>query len=117
MGVELNKKILNASKLSLILDRLASQLFESHSSFSNTVLIGIQPRGKILSKKIKNLLETNFGIKGIKLGFLDITFFRDDFGRRDVPIQAQELDMNFSIEGKKIYDCEVIELGNRVKSS
>ena len=25
--------------------------------------------------------------------------------------------IRFSIEGKKIYDCEVIELGNRVKSS
>ena len=73
MSADLNKKILDASKLSLILDRLASQLFENHSDFSNTVIIGIQPRGKILSEKIKSLLETNFGIKNINLGFLDIT--------------------------------------------
>lgn len=102
MSVELNKKILNASKLSLILDRLASQLFESHSSFSNTVLIGIQPRGKILSKKIKNLLETNFGVKGIKLGFLDITFFRDDFGRDKKVLNANKTTIDFIIENKTV---------------
>ena len=75
MSVDLNKKILDASKLSLILNRLASQLFENHNDFSDTVLIGIQPRGKILSKKIKYLLESSHEIKDIKLGFLDITFF------------------------------------------
>ena len=36
MSVDLNKKILDASKLSLILNRLASQLFENHNDFSNT---------------------------------------------------------------------------------
>ena len=30
MSVDLNRKILDASKLTLILDRLASQLFENH---------------------------------------------------------------------------------------
>ena len=69
MSVDLNRKILDASKLTLILDRLASQLFENHNDFSNTVIIGIQPRGKILSKKIKSLLEINFGIKTSNLVF------------------------------------------------
>ena len=90
MSVDLNRKILDASKLTLILDRLASQLFENHNDFSNTVIIGIQPRGKILSKKIKSLLEINFGIKNIKLGFLDITFFRDDFGREKKVLNANK---------------------------
>ena len=79
MSVDLNKKILDASKLSLILNRLASQLFENHNDFSEAVLIGIQPRGKILSKKIKELIIKNYGKDDIKLGFLDVTFFRDDF--------------------------------------
>ena len=52
MSVNSNKKILDASKLSLILSRLASQIFENHLDFSDVVLIGIQPRGKILSQKI-----------------------------------------------------------------
>ena len=102
MSVDLNKKILDASKLSLILNRLASQLFENHNDFSNTVLIGIQPRGKILSKKIKYLLESSHEIKDIKLGFLDITFFRDDFGRENKVLNANKTSIDFSIENKTV---------------
>ena len=51
MSVNSNKKILDASKLSLILSRLASQIFENHLDFSDVVLIGIQPRGKFYHKK------------------------------------------------------------------
>ena len=102
MSVDLNRKILDASKLTLILDRLASQLFENHNDFSNTVIIGIQPRGKILSKKIKSLLEINFGIKNIKLGFLDITFFRDDFGREKKVLNANKTSIDFIIENKTV---------------
>ena len=50
------KIILNTSKLSLILRRLASQLYENHNYFENAVLIGIQPRGKILAEKLKEIL-------------------------------------------------------------
>lgn len=74
MSVNSNKKILDASKLSLILSRLASQIFENHLDFSDVVLIGIQPRGKILSQKICSLLNEKFDVGEIKLGFLDITF-------------------------------------------
>ena len=77
------KIILNTSKLSLILRRLASQLYENHNYFENAVLIGIQPRGKILAEKLKEILITEYKIKNIDLGFLDITFFRDDFGRKN----------------------------------
>ncbi len=102
MSVDLNKKILDASKLYLILNRLASQLFENHNDFSNTVLIGIQPRGKILSKKIKYLLESIHDIKDVKLGFLDITFFRDDFGRENKVLNANKTSIDFSIENMTV---------------
>ena len=92
MSVDLNRKILDASKLTLILDRLASQLFENHNDFSNTVIIGIQPRGKILSKKIKSLLEINFGIKNIKLGFL----------REKKVLNANKTSIDFIIENKTV---------------
>lgn len=102
MSVDLNKKILDASKLSLILSRLASQIFENHLDFSDVVLIGIQPRGKILSQKICNLLNEKFGVGEIKLGFLDITFFRDDFGREEKILNANETNIDFLIENKTV---------------
>ena len=102
MSVLNNKKILDASKLSLILNRLASQLFENHNDFSEAVLIGIQPRGKILSKKIKELIIKNYGIDDIKLGFLDVTFFRDDFGRKNKILSANKTSIDFIVENKTV---------------
>ncbi len=102
MSVNSNKKILDASKLSLILSRLASQIFENHLDFSDVVLIGIQPRGKILSKKICNILNEKFNVGEIKLGFLDITFFRDDFGREEKILNANETNIDFLIENKTV---------------
>ena len=118
MSVDLNKKILDASKLSLILNRLASQLFENHNDFSDTVLIGIQPRGKILSKKIKYLLESSHEIKDIKLGFLDITFFRDDFRRTEKVLSANKNLMDVSVENKKIVLIDdVLYTGRSVRAA
>ncbi|MAG88707.1 MAG: PyrR protein, partial [Flavobacteriaceae bacterium] len=42
------KVLLTAKEVQIILQRLACQLVENHSDFSNTVLIGIQPRGIFL---------------------------------------------------------------------
>ena len=96
------KKILNTSKLSLILRRLASQLYENHNHFENAVLIGIQPRGKILAEKLKDILITEYKIKNIDLGFLDITFFRDDFGRKNKILSPNKTSIDFFIEDKSV---------------
>ena len=75
------KVLLTAKEVTIILHRLACQLIEKHFDFSNTVLIGLQPRGIFLANRIKAILENEYDIKNIQLGFLDITFFRDDFRR------------------------------------
>ena len=96
------KKILNTSKLSLILRRLASQLYENHNHFEDAVLIGIQPRGKILSEQLKEILINEYEIKKINLGLLDITFFRDDFGRKNKILSPNKTSIEFTIEGKSV---------------
>src|SRR5690606_323572 len=78
-----SKILLTSKEVDIILHRLACQLIEKHDDFSNTVLIGIQPRGKFLAERIATILQNNYGKSNIALGFLDITFFRDDFRRND----------------------------------
>ena len=118
MSVLNNKKILNASKLSLILNRLASQLFENHNDFSDVVLIGLQPRGTILSKKLKQLIEKNYSIKNVNLGFLDVTFFRDDFGRENKILSANKTSIDFIVEDKiVILVDDVLYTGRSIRSA
>jgi pyrimidine operon attenuation protein/uracil phosphoribosyltransferase len=96
------KTLLNSKDIEIILHRLACQLIENHNDFSNTVLIGLQPRGSFLANRIAHLLKTEYHIKDLKLGLLDITFYRDDFRRRDEPLAATSTNINFLIEDKKV---------------
>jgi len=96
------KILLNSKEVEIILHRLACQLIENHNDFSNTVLIGLQPRGSFLANRLAELLEQVYQIKNLQLGLLDITFYRDDFRRRDTPLEATNTDINFLIEGKNV---------------
>ena len=69
------KVLLNATAINIILHRLACQLIENHKDFSNTVLIGLQPRGKYLANRLAEMLKTEYKIKNLQLGQLDITYY------------------------------------------
>jgi pyrimidine operon attenuation protein/uracil phosphoribosyltransferase len=93
--------VLDEVQIDIILRRFCHQLIENHDNFDDTVLLGLQPRGPILLDKIVILLEKISGIK-VPSGYLDATFHRDDFRRRDFPLKANETKINFLIEGKKV---------------
>ena len=52
------KTLLNSKDIEIILHRLACQLIENHNDFSNTVIIGLQPRGSYLANRLAELLKT-----------------------------------------------------------
>ncbi|HKJ06237.1 MAG TPA: bifunctional pyr operon transcriptional regulator/uracil phosphoribosyltransferase PyrR [Flavobacteriaceae bacterium] len=118
-GTTMSKKtLLNANEINLILHRLACQLIENHQQFKNTVLIGIQPRGINLAKRLVSLLKNEYDIKGINLGYLDITFFRDDFRRREDPLEANKTNINFIVEDKKVvFIDDVLFSGRSIRAA
>ena len=94
-------EILNSLQVSLTIRRLCFQLIENHNNFSNTVLVGLQPNGVHLVNRLKKELESICGAKVIT-GALDITFFRDDFRRKNKPLVPSVTNINFSIENKVV---------------
>jgi pyrimidine operon attenuation protein/uracil phosphoribosyltransferase len=96
-----SRRIIDQQQLSITLDRLCFELIENHNDFANSALIGIQPRGIYLARRIKEKLQ-HF-IPGIQLpyGELDISFFRDDFRRRDI-IVPSTTNVDFLVEGKRV---------------
>jgi len=95
------KILLNEIKVSVILSRLCQQLIERHKDLSNVVLVGLQPRGTSLLEQLLKLLKEQ-GLKSIKSGKLDITFFRDDFRRNEEPLYAKTTEMSETLEGKDV---------------
>lgn len=96
------KVLLNEKEVYIALHRLACHLIENHDTFENTVLIGLQPRGSFLANRIKSILENDYKIKNIQLGYLDITFFRDDFRRAGKPLEANKTQIDFLVEDQKV---------------
>lgn len=112
------KILLTSLEINIILNRLACQLIEKHLDFSNTILIGIQPRGTFLAERIKHLLENDYKISNIELGYLDITFFRDDFRRSEKLLEANKTKIDFLVENKKvIFIDDVLYTGRSIRSA
>ena len=112
------KVLLNATEIKIALHRLACQLIENHDTFDNTVLIGIQPRGIYLAERLKSLLETEYNIKNIQYGLLDITFYRGDFRRSGKTLEANTTKIDFIVEGKKVvFIDDVLYTGRSIRSA
>ena len=109
--------ILNKKEIDIILQRLACQLIENHQDFSNTILIGLQPRGKFLLNRLVEILSTTYNILNINHGLLDITFYRDDFRRNEKILEANSTD-NIQVEGKKVvFIDDVLFTGRTIRAA
>ncbi len=112
------KILLNSTEIQIILNRLVCQLIENHTDFSNTVLIGLQPRGIFLADRLTAMLKNEYHIKGIESGKLDITFYRDDFRRRDAPLEASDTEIDFIVEGKNVvFIDDVLYSGRSIRAA
>ena len=110
--------ILDNKQLDVSLDRLSCQLAENHNNFKNTVLVGLQPRGKVLCNKIVNILKDKHNIINIDYGFLDITFFRDDFRRSKDILIPNKTDFKLPVEGRKVvFIDDVLYTGRTIRAA
>ncbi len=99
---ENDRIILDATQFDLTIKRLSHQLIENYNNFEEAVLIGLQPRGIFLAERIKTELEKITKNTTISIGTLDVTFFRDDYRRQQIPLIPNKTDVNFTIENKKV---------------
>lgn len=112
------KILLNSTEIQIILHRLACQLIENHNDFSNTVIIGLQPRGIFLADRLVTMLKEDYGIKNIESGNLDITFYRDDFRRREEPLEANKTEIDFVVENKNVvFIDDVLYSGRSIRAA
>ncbi len=110
------RQLLNRQLLQVTILRLCHQLIEKHGKFSDTVILGMQPRGIFLAERIRKVLA-GLGVE-VKVGYLDTTFHRDDFRRRELPLRASETKIDFIIEDKRVILVDdVLYTGRSVRAA
>ncbi|MDO7686749.1 MAG: bifunctional pyr operon transcriptional regulator/uracil phosphoribosyltransferase PyrR, partial [Schleiferiaceae bacterium] len=114
----MTKTLLNKEACNLTLKRLVCQLHERHHPWSQSVIVGLQPRGIALARLLANALEADYQTEPIAVGEMDITFHRDDFRRRDEPLAANPNNMDLLIEGKRvIFVDDVLYTGRSIRAA
>ena len=93
-------KLFDSKRLEITINRLCQQLIENHKYSKNLILIGLQPRGIYFLERIKANLEKIFTEK-IETGYLDTTFYRDDFRSIEVP-NAKDTIIRSSVDNKDV---------------
>jgi pyrimidine operon attenuation protein / uracil phosphoribosyltransferase len=115
--LEDKKILLDAKQLAFILHRLSHQLIETHTDFSNTILLGVQPRGIVLCDIIHSLIEEKLG-KKIYKGTLDISMHRDDIHLHGTHLSPQVTQIPISLENKNVVLIDdVLYTGRTIRSA
>lgn len=94
------KILLEKTQFDVTIKRLCHQLIEVHNDFNQTVIIGLQPRGIYLARRIQKELQSILKTKNIHCGELDTTFYRDDFRKKELIPNRTNID--FIIEDKNV---------------
>ncbi len=95
-------EILAGKAFALTVERLCYQLIEDHDDLAGVALIGLQPRGVLLARRLRNELRRILGKEVLLYGEMDITFHRDDFRHRATPPTPSATQLDFSLEDRKV---------------
>ena len=93
--------LLSKNDLNRTIIRLVHQVIESESDINNIAIIGIRTRGEHLANRIADKINSIADVK-IKIGIIDVTFYRDDFKTNLGSPKVGPSNIDFDITGKNI---------------
>jgi pyrimidine operon attenuation protein/uracil phosphoribosyltransferase len=100
-AMKIRSKVLTSQDVERTVTRLAHEILERNKGAETIALVGIRTRGEFLAKRLAGKIS-QIEKKGVALGFLDITLYRDDLrNRSDQPV-LKGTDINFDVTGKNI---------------
>src|SRR5437667_11811694 len=98
------KTLLDEDGLDRTLSRIAHEIIERNADLEQVALVGIHTRGVPLAQRLRRLIA-EFSGQEVRLGSVDITFYRDDVQVRggEAPIHPQpvvrDTKLDFPLEG------------------
>tara|TARA_Y100000994_G_C15581845_1_gene396872 strand:- start:293 stop:823 length:531 start_codon:yes stop_codon:yes gene_type:complete len=93
--------ILDSKQFENIITRLSHEIIEKNEDLEKLCLVGIRSRGDVISERIVEKINS---IKNcnLKNGYIDVTFYRDDFMSNLGSHKIGPSNINFDVNDKKI---------------
>jgi pyrimidine operon attenuation protein/uracil phosphoribosyltransferase len=122
-GISADKVLLDAEAIQRSLARIAHEIIEANPELDRVALVGIQTRGVPLAQRLRNLIA-DFSGEEVRLGTVDITFYRDDVHVRggEAPLHSQPVvratKLDFPLEGMTcILVDDVLYTGRTIRAA
>ena len=93
--------LMDGSEIRRALTRIAHEILERNRGAEGVVLVGIAARGDDLARRLAAEIERIEGTP-VPVGVLDITFYRDDIGRRAEAPEVHETRIGFDVTGRTV---------------
>jgi pyrimidine operon attenuation protein/uracil phosphoribosyltransferase len=94
-------QLMSASEMDRTLIRLAHEILHRNGEIGNLVLIGIRRRGYPLAVRLGRKME-EIQPTPIRVGALDITFYRDDLSKAHPSPRVQSTPLPFPVQDKVV---------------
>lgn len=111
------KVILKEKEIKKILLDITKKILKKYKNLNKFGIIGIHTNGVFIAKRIAQEIK-KLKNKDVNLGFLDITFYRDDIGYRENIQNPKETEINFDVNNKDILLVDdVIYTGRTIRAA
>ena len=95
------KVVLDGEDMRRTLVRIAHEIVEKNGDAEGLAVVGIHRRGAVLARRVHALLSELLG-REVPLGDLDISFYRDDLGRRTEAPVVHASHVDFPLDGAAV---------------
>jgi pyrimidine operon attenuation protein/uracil phosphoribosyltransferase len=111
------RRLLDPEDIRRALVRIAHEIVEGNRGAERVTLVGIANRGDDLAGRLAQLIVEIEGTK-VPVGALDITFYRDDIGRKAEAPEVHETRIDFDInEATVVLVDDVLFTGRTIRAA
>jgi pyrimidine operon attenuation protein/uracil phosphoribosyltransferase len=115
--VSSEKVVLDGDDMRRTLVRIAHEIVEKTAEPERLAIAGIHRRGAFLARRLRDLL-TDLLATEVPLGELDISFYRDDLGRRAEAPTVHATHLDFPLDGATVVIVDdVLFTGRTVRAA